>query len=417
MAGPSSPGPAASPTQHPGRRQVLIVGAGPVGLATALGLAQHGVPVTVIEHEPALTTDLRAGSFHPPTLEALAALGVTEPFLKIGIQVPRWQIRDRHTGVVAEFDLGLIADVTPYPYRFHCEQFKLTPLLLERLHTYPHATVRFSTTFQSLRQTNEGVVASVMTPDGAAELEAAYLVGTDGGRSTVRKAIAVDFPGYTWPERFLVAGTRVDLAEHGFTPNAYIADPVEFSAIFKMPYEGPGGMWRVMFPTDANVPEEQVLAAENVERLLQGLIPRPAPYDVLHKGTYRVHQRVAETFRAGRVLLAGDAAHLNNPLGAMGLNSGLHDAANLYPKLAAVMRGEADETVLDLYVRQRRTVTVDFVQEISTRNKRLLEERDPQIRAERLEEVRRVSADPKLAREFLLKSSMIESVRRAAAIH
>ena len=383
---------------------------------TALGLAQRDVPVTVVEQEPALTTDLRAGSFHPPTLEALAALGVTEDFLKIGIRVPRWQIRDRRTGVVAEFDLGLIADVTPYPYRFHCEQFKLTPLLLARLRQYPHAAVRFSSSFTSLRQTADGVIVSVSTPHGVEEIGAAYVVGADGGRSAVRKAIAVDFPGYTWPERFLVAGTRVDLAEHGFTPNAYIADPVEFSAIFKMPYDGPGGLWRVMFPTDASVPEEQVTAPAHVERLLQGLLPRPTPYDVVHIGTYRVHQRVAATFRNGRVVLAGDAAHLNNPLGAMGLNSGLHDAANLYPKLASVMRGEADDSLLDLYVRQRRTVTIDFVQEISTRNKQLLEERDPKVRAERLEEIRRIGADPKLAREYLLKSSMIESIRRAAAI-
>lgn len=398
------------------QRQVLIVGAGPVGLTTALGLAQSDIPVTVIEQEPALTTDLRAGTFHPPTLEALALLGVTERFLKIGLQVPRWQIRDRHKGVIAEFDLGSIADATPYPYRFHCEQFKLTPILLDRLREYPHATVRFSTAFEGLRQTADEVVATVAGPAGRDEIRAAYVVGADGGRSVVRKSLGVDFPGYTWPERFLVAGTRFDLGAHGFTPNAYVADPVEFCAIFKMPYDQPGGLWRVLFPTDANVPEEEVLRDDNVERLLQGLVPKPDRYEVLHKGTYRVHQRVASTFRVGRVLLAGDAAHLNNPLGAMGLNSGIHDAANLYPKLAAVMRGDADETLLDTYVRQRRTVTIEFVQEISIRNKRLLEERDPAVRAERLEEVRRTAADATLARDFLLKSSMIAAIRRAAAI-
>ena len=399
----------------PARRPVLIVGAGPVGLTVALGLARRDVPVIVIEQEPALTTDLRAGSFHPPTLEALATLGITERFLKIGLRVPRWQIRDRRAGVVAEFDLGLISDVTPYPYRFHCEQFKLTPLLLDALRAHPHVSVRFSTTFDSLRQSEDEVVATVSAPDGREEIRAAYLVGADGGRSSVRKAVNVDFPGYTWPERFLIVGTCVDLSMFGFTPNAYIADPVEFSAVFKMPYEG-SGMWRVLFPTDANLPEKQVLAPDNVERLMQGLLPRPEPYDILHTGTYRVHQRVAAAFRVGRVLLAGDAAHLNNPLGAMGLNSGLHDAANLYPKLAAVMRGESDPAVLDLYTRQRRTVTIEFVQEISTRNKQLLEERDPKVRAERLNEIRRIGADPNLAREYLLKSSMIESLRRANAI-
>jgi len=383
---------------------------------TALGLAQHDVPVTVIEQEPALTTDLRAGSFHPPTLEALAALGVTERFLKIGIRVPRWQIRDRRTGVVAEFDLGLIGDVTPYPYRFHCEQFKLTPILLERLRAYPHATVRFSTSFTSLRQTDDGVVASVSTAEGRDEISAAYLVGADGGRSAVRKAIAVDFPGYTWPERFLVAGTRVDLAEYGFTPNAYIADPVEFSAIFKMPYDGPGGLWRVLFPTDANVPEEQVVAPEHVEQLLQGLVPRPEPYDVIHIGTYRVHQRVAATFRAGRVLLAGDAAHVNNPVGGLGMNGGIHDAANLYERLARVWRGEADDAELDRYSRQRRQAQLDYVQQQTIRNKKQLEERDPAQRRRNLDELKRTAETPALARAFLRNATLINSVEAAAQV-
>src|SRR5258708_38399259 len=105
-----------------------------------------------------------------------------------------------------------------------------------------------------------------------------------------------------------------------------------------MPYDQPGGLWRVLFPTDANVPEEEVLRDDNVERLLQGLLPKPGHYDVLHKGTYRAHQRVASTFRGGRGLRAGDAAHLNNPLGAMGLKRGIPDGANLYPKLVAGMR-------------------------------------------------------------------------------
>lgn len=396
--------------------RVLIVGAGPVGLVTALGLAAKGVAVTVIEREAALTEDLRAGSFHPPTLEMMEPLGITARFLKIGIQVPRWQIRDRHTGVVAEFDLGLIADVTPYPYRFHCEQFKLTPIALDLLRQYPHAEIRFATAFETATQTADEVVATVTGPGGREEIRAAWLVGADGGRSDVRKAMDVDFPGYTWPDRFLVAGTRYDLKPHGFTPNAYIADPECFSAIFQMPYDRPPGLWRVLFSVNADITEEALLAEDNVERLMQGLVPRSERYDIVHKSIYRVHQRVATTFRNGRMLLAGDSAHVNNPLGAMGLNGGIHDAANLYPKLAAVVRGEADESVLDRYVRQRRQAQIEFVQELSTRNKRLLEERDPQVRAERLAEVRRTGEDPKLAREFLLKSSMIASVRRVAQI-
>jgi 3-(3-hydroxy-phenyl)propionate hydroxylase len=403
------------PSAHSDR--VLIVGAGPVGLVTALGLASKGVKVTVIEREPALTEDLRAGSFHPPTLEMMEPLGITERFLKIGIRVPRWQIRDRYTGVAAEFDLGLIADVTPYPYRFHCEQFKLTPIVYELLKQYPDAEVRFSTAFETAAQTADEVIATVKGPNGREEIRAAWLVGADGGRSDVRKAMDVDFPGYTWPDVFLVAGTRYDLKPHGYTPNAYIADPVNFAAIFQMPYDRPPGLWRVLFSVNADTPEAELLSEENVERLMQGLVPRPGErYDIVHKSTYRVHQRVATTFRNGRMLIAGDAAHVNNPLGAMGLNGGIHDAANLYPKLAAVIRGEVSDAVLDRYVRQRRHVQIEFVQELSTRNKRLLEERDPKIKAERLAEVRRTGEDPTLAREFLLKSSMIASVRRAEMV-
>ena len=402
--------PSASP------KRVLVVGAGPVGLITALGLAAKGVPVMLIEREPALTEDLRAGSFHPPTMEMMAPLGITERFLKIGIQVPRWQIRDRHTGVVAEFDLGLLADITPHPYRFHCEQFKLTPIALDLLRQYPHAEIRFSTGFETATQDANGITATVTTPTGSQEIRASWLVGADGGRSQVRKAMDVDFPGYTWPDRFLVAGTRYDLKPHGYTPNAYIADPDCFSAIFQMPYDRPPGLWRVLFSVNADISEQELLSDDNVERLMQGLVTRPVRYDILHKGIYKVHQRVAATFRVGRMLLAGDAAHVNNPLGAMGLNGGIHDACNLYPKLAAVFQGEADVSLLDRYVRQRHAVQIEFVQELSTRNKRLLEERDPKVRAERLDEIRRIGADPKLAREYLIKSSMIASIRRAEAI-
>lgn len=398
-------------------KRVLVVGAGPVGLITALGLASKGVPVLVIEREPALTQDLRAGSFHPPTMEMMAPLGITERFLKIGIQVPRWQIRDRDTGVVAEFDLGLLKDLTPHPYRFHCEQFKLTPIAYELLCQYPHAEVRFSTGFESATQDANKVVATVTTPASTETIEAAWLVGADGGRSNVRKAMAVDFPGMTWPDRFLVTGTRYDLAPHGFTPNAYIADPECFSAIFQMPYDRPPGLWRVLFSiTDPGVTDEALMAADNIERLMQGLVPRKEPYDIVHTGIYKVHQRVATNFRKGRMLLAGDAAHVNNPLGAMGLNGGIHDACNLYPKLAAVFRGEAEAALLDRYVRQRHAVQVEFVQELSTRNKKLLEERDPKVRAESLDQVRRTGADPALAREYLIKSSMIASVRRAELV-
>ena len=388
-------------------KPVLIVGAGPVGLTTALSLAHQGIPVQVIEAEPALTLDQRAGSFHPPTLEMLAPFGVTEAMHEIGIKVPRWQIRDRRKGVIVEWDLGLIADLTPYPYRFHLEQHRLTPILYETLKAFPHAQVRFSTGFIDAEQSGDTV--SVKTTSG--ELKTPWLVGCDGGRSTVRKHLGTPFEGFTWPERFVVISTLADFAQHGFTSNAYVADPREWAAVFHMP-----GLWRLAFPVHPEENEADVLADDAVEARMQRFVARPEPYDIPYASIYRVHQRVAKDWRVGRILLAGDAAHLNNPLGAFGLNGGLHDAILLAEYLGRIWRGEGDESLLDRYVRQRRTANVEFVQTQSISNKKMLEESDPLAREETFAELRRIVAHRELARDFLIRSSMIWSVRRAEEI-
>ena len=391
---------------------ILVVGAGPVGLTVALSLAHQGVPVQVIEGEAGLTMDQRAGSFHPPTLEMLAPFGVTEEMHQIGIKVPHWQIRDRKQGVIVEWDLGLIGDLTPYPYRFHLEQHRLTPILFHKLHAYRHATVRFSTQFISATQDGSGVTA--LTSAGA--IKTPWLVACDGGRSVVRKTLGIDFEGFTWPERFIVISTTEDFAKAGFTSNAYVADPKEWAAVFHMPHDRPPGLWRMAFPVHPDEDEQAVLADEAVEARMQRFAPRSDRYEIPYRGIYRVHQRVAKEWRAGRVVLAGDAAHLNNPLGAFGLNGGLHDAILLAEYLGKVWRGEADEALVDRYVRQRRTANVEFVQSQSISNKRMLEEADPAAREKRFDELRQIAADRDAARDFLVKSSMIWSVRRAAEI-
>ncbi|MDF3010284.1 MAG: hypothetical protein K0S03_1080 [Burkholderiales bacterium] len=384
--------------------EVLVVGAGPVGLATALSLAHQGVSVRVIEAAPRLTEDHRAGSFHPPTLEMLAPFGVTEAMHRIGIKVPRWQIRDRREGVIVEWDLGLVADETPFPYRFHLEQYKLTPILMEKLKAFPHASVHFGEEFEDAIQDGQTVTVN-------GKYKTSWLVGCDGGRSAVRKLIGTEFEGFTWPERFIVIGTLADFAPHGFTSNAYVADPREWAAVFHMP-----GLWRLAFPVHEEEDEAEVLMEAAVEARMQRFVARPGRYEVPHKGIYRVHQRVATRWRAGRILLAGDAAHLNNPLGALGLNGGLHDAILLGEYLGKVCRGEADEGLLDRYVRQRRTANIEFVQTQSISNKRLLEEADPGKRQENFDNLRRIADDRNLARDFLVRSSMIWSVRLAAEV-
>ena len=396
--------------------QVIVAGAGPVGLLTALALAKQDVSVLVLEAEPALTIDLRAGTYHPPSLELMAPYGITDEMHKTAIKVPRWQIRDRREGVIVEWDVTEIGDLTPYPYRLHLEQHRLTPIILNKLAACPNAEVRFSHKVTDLSQTADRVTVTAATPGGTETFEAGWLVGADGGRSTVRKCTDVGFDGFTWDERFVVASTTYDYAPHGYAMNAYLADPEEWAAIFKMPDEGPPGIWRVIFPVPPEEEEALTLSEEMVERRMQSFLRRKERYQIKYKSLYSVHQRVAKDFRAGRVLLAGDAAHLNNPMGAFGLNGGIHDSFNLTEKLGKVCRGEADETLLDLYVRQRRTVNLEYVQEHSIKNLRRLNEKSEEGRRKNFDELRRQAGSREGRREFLLVSSMIASVRRANGI-
>jgi 3-(3-hydroxy-phenyl)propionate hydroxylase len=395
---------------------VVIAGAGPTGLMCALALARRGVQVVVCEAEPSLTHDLRAGTFHPPTQEMMAPYGITERMHEHGLQVRRWQIRSRRGGLVAEFDLGLLADETPYPYRLHLEQYRLTPIQLDILRREPTAEVHFRHRITGFEQRGRSVLVQFESEGIPGKLEASWLIGADGGRSTIRKLLPVEFEGFTWPEQFLVVSTPYDLARHGFTMNAYVADPVEWTAVFKMPDAGPPGLWRLAFPCDPGLPDDALLDPRSVQARMQGFLPNHGNYEIRYQSIYRVHQRVASEWRHGRVLLAGDAAHLNNPLGGFGLNSGIHDAISLADKLAGVWRGEADESLLDLYVRQRRATTIEQVQAMSIRNKRLLEERDPQVHRRHMEELVAIANDPQRARAHMLESSMIAGLRKSAEI-
>jgi len=400
----------------PARDRVIIVGAGPVGLISALSLALRDVPVLVLEANPELFMDLRAGSFHPPTLEVLEPLGVTAKLHELGICVHRWQLRDRTDGVIGTFELSLLADETPYPYRLHCEQHKLTPLVFQMLAPLPHADIRFSHRVTEVSQAGDRVIVKAETPGGGETFEGAWVIGCDGGGSAVRKSAQIEFGGFTYPEKFALVSTSYDLGRRGFSDTAYISHPVEWCAVFRLPDTGPPGLWRFLYGCHPDETDDEAMSDDIVEARLQAVVPKTDRYETVHRTIYRVHQRVADTFRHGRILLAGDAAHLNNPLGGFGLNSGLQDAMNLTDKLVVVWRGELDDSVLDRYVRQRRTVNIEYVQDSSIRNKRTLEEVDPQLRRQRLEEMRCASLDRVRAKDVLMRSSMIASMRRADAI-
>jgi 3-(3-hydroxy-phenyl)propionate hydroxylase len=392
--------------------RVVIVGAGPSGLTAALFLSEQGIPVTVIERHGEPFEDPRAATFHPPTLEMFTPSGLTARIHAGGIIAHHWQLWDRASGVVADFDLALLADVTPYPYRLQFEQHKLVRLLLDKLDDNSDVEVRFGVEARDVTQDADG--AEVMTATKES-IRGAYVIGADGGRSVVRKSQAIDFVGFTYQERFLVITNRFDFAGRGYAYSCYVSDPNEWCALFKVPGNGPPGLWRVVFPTSPDAEDAILLDHGAAEQKLQSLAPIADGHDVTHTNLYTVHQRVAATYRKGRVLLVGDAAHVNNPLGGMGMNFGIHDAVSLADKLARVLNGASDD-VLDLYDRQRRHVATAFLQAMTIQNKKLLEERDLEVRARNLAEQAAIARDPDRARGFLLRTSMIEGLQIAASI-
>jgi len=392
--------------------RVIIVGAGPTGLTAALFLVKAGVPVTVLESRTEIYDDPRAATFHPPTMEMFEDSGVTQRLHDLGIVCPKWQFRGRAEGVVAEFDLGLLAHVTRYPYRLQCEQHKLVAILADTLAKESGFTIHYGATVEDVKQCKSGV--TVVTADGSVH-SGDYVIGADGGRSIVRKSQEIDFAGFTYQERFLVITTTSDFQEKGFAYSCYVSDPREWCALFKVPGKGPPGVWRVVFPTPPEATVEELLDFKTAQERLDSFIPAREAYPIVHTNLYTVHQRVADTYRRGRAVLAGDAAHVNNPLGGMGMNFGIHDAVSLAGTLTRVLGGASDD-LLDLYDRQRRHVAKAFLQSMTIQNKRALEEKDLVKRQERMDEMRAIAADPIKSCDFLMRTSMFEGLQAASQI-
>jgi 3-(3-hydroxy-phenyl)propionate hydroxylase len=400
-------------------RPVCIVGAGPVGMVCALALHRRDVSVIVVEAEPSPVKDQRAASTQPPTIEILAELGLLDRILERGLISTSFRYFDRITGaMVAEFDCGHLKDDTPYPYVLQHEQFKLVDTILGVLRGQPGFAVRFSTRYVGHAQSDSGVTVELETPGGIERIEAAYLVGCDGGHSAVRRNAEIAFEGFTFPEKFIKIGTTFDFQSVGrdFVYRNYFSDPEEWCNLFKVRGDAPPGVWRCVFPCRVGESDEAALSPEGCEARLHKFFPGFSNFAIAYRSIYSVSQRVAATFRTGRVLVAGDAAHVNNPIGGLGMNGGIHDVASLAPRLAAVWHGTADDNELDAYTRQRRQAQHDFVQAQTIRNKRELEERDPEIRQRNLEQLKRTADNPATARQFLLHATLIQSLRTVAAV-
>lgn len=400
---------------------VVISGGGPVAMVFALALYRAGVPFIALEalHEPFI--DQRAASYHPPTIEMLEALGLTDEIIPEGLKSSCYRFHDRVTGdVVVEFDLADLKSEVKYPYVLQYEQYKLVRKILSLYGDKPDFDVRFSHTVTGFTQHDDHVDVEVELGDGTSQvIRGSYLVGCDGGRSVVRKTAGIDFVGFTYPEQFIKIGTYFNFTGQNdkVVYRNYFSDPDEWCNLFKVNGEPPKpGIWRCVIPMRIGETEEDAKSPEALQARLQRFFPKSGEYEIAYANVYTVSQRVAETLNAGRVLLAGDSAHVNNPIGGMGLNGGIHDAMNLASKLAPLWKGEAGPELLDLYTRQRHKAAADFTQTQTIANKKQLEERDPATRKIRLDELRRMGDDREASRAYMRRAQLIESLETAATV-
>ena len=394
---------------------VIVAGGGPVGTVAGYALARAGLKVMVVEAESRPAEDLRASTFHPPSLEMLDKLGILEAMLPLGLKAPVYQYRIRATGEILAFDLGELADLTPYPFRLQCEQWQLAELVAARIATMPGCEMAFARRIVGFDQDADGVTVNLEAPTEIETRRCRYLIAADGANSIVRKWLGVGFSGFTYPEKFLCLSTHLPLEEH-FDRLAYVnyvADPDDWHVLLRVPR-----LWRVLVSAAEATADIELKSDANKSAVFNRLLGEGgADVETVHRTIYRVHQRVAERYDHGRVVLIGDAAHLNNPLGGLGMNSGIHDAINLADKLPLIIHEGAEAgPLLARFDRQRRTVMHNFIQAQTIANKKLIEASDPVVREDYYAGMRALNSSADRRREYLYTQAMFKSLDDAAAI-
>lgn len=386
----------------PTRASVIVIGMGPVGMTAALALARRGIPVTVLEAGDDLSAESRASTFHPPSLEILDHLGVYDDLLRAGMKASRFQYRTRSGHVIADLDLTALSEDTRFPYRLQCEQSVLTRIVREHLEALPHVTLRFDAPVARVEVGSDHVHVYLPEAGYTPTYTADWVLAADGSNSTVRRSLGIAFEGMTYPERFLVTSTTHDFSRdlEGLAPVSYIYDPDDWGVLLRTPDH-----WRVLFPIDPQESNEDAVNPDTIERRLQCVVKSDEPYPVTHSSIYSVHQRVAAKFAEGRVLLMGDAAHINNPLGGLGMNSGIHDAQAAVEALNYALEGGDPARAAEVYARVRRDAATHDVQRSSHQNYKQMRSSDVDRKPD--SDLAAIATDPHRARAYLRITSML----------
>ena len=376
---------------------VVVAGAGPVGLVTALKIARAGIPVLVLDCEPDIIRWPRAVVYHAPTVEMLDRLDLLDELKVAGILKQDYQFRTVDGKILAAPSMSVLTpEDTPYPYNLHMPQHELARVILKNLLAIAGAEVRWNTRVTGLMQDAGGVTLTIDSSGTNDQIRCDWLIGADGGSSTVRRALGLSFDGYTHPERLVSTNVVYDFEARGYARANFVIDPVHWAVIVKVDRHG---LWRVTYGEDASLPEDDVEA--RIAEHYRHLLPDRDAYELEAFSPFRVHERCAESFRAGRVLLAGDAAHVCNPFGGLGLTSGLLDGDLLGDTLPTVIQGRAGDDLLDRYSDERRRVFLEVTGPTAKENKRRMTEADPEKQKADFERLQQLDNDTQFQRTAL----------------
>ena len=389
---------------------VLIVGAGPVGLLAANALVEKSIDIYICDKLNAPVEELRASTFHPPTLDLLEPLGLTSAVLENGLKSPEWQIRFHETGDRVVFDLSVLKADTNHPYRVQCEQAHLAAAARAKLGR-ACIEVNYGCQVEDIVDKGAFVETTLMSGGVRFRIRSRYLIGADGAQSIVRGHVTTTFPGHTYPETTILATTDFPFENHleGLSNINYVWWEKGTFSLLKLP-----DLWRCSLYPDTEETLEEALEEAAIRRKLSRITPEAAACNINVIRPYRVHMKITDEFCRNRIVLAGDAAHLNSPSGGMGMNGGIHDALMLSDALELSLRAN-DETALPRYAAARRATALEDILQAADRNRSRMQEKEPGKRRDIFNELKAITEQTETARSYLLKTSMIEGLRKSEA--